>query len=66
MQNRTVTIAAVALLLAGTLETAATQQSAAKPPQEFKVNIDTRQTAQPVSPYEYGMFIEHIGSGPRC
>jgi alpha-N-arabinofuranosidase len=62
MQNRTVTIAAVALLLAGTLETAATQQSAAKPPQEFKVNIDTRQTAQPVSPYEYGMFIEHIGS----
>jgi alpha-N-arabinofuranosidase len=44
----------------------AQEQGEVKPattaPGELKVNIDTRQTARPVSPYEYGMFIEHIGS----
>ena len=62
MKNRNAIIAAAALLLAGTHATAAARQSAATPPQELKVDIDTRQTARPVSPYEYGMFIEHIGS----
>jgi hypothetical protein len=61
MKNRTAIIAAAALLLAGTLETGSAQQNTA-PPQELKVSIDTKQTARPVSPYEYGMFIEHIGS----
>ena len=61
MKNRIVIIAAATLSLAGTLELAAAQQNEAKAPQELKVQIDTRQTARPVSPYEYGMFIEHIG-----
>ncbi len=60
MKNRTVLIAAAAFTLAGALEIMA-QQSAPTPPQELKVSIDTQQTAAPVSQYEYGMFIEHIG-----
>jgi alpha-N-arabinofuranosidase len=62
MKNRTVLIDAAALLLAGAVVAGAAQESAATLPRELKVNIDTRQTARPVSPYEYGMFIEHIGS----
>jgi len=31
-------------------------------PDRLAVTIDTQQTAVPVSKYEYGMFIEHIGS----
>jgi alpha-L-arabinofuranosidase len=62
MKNRTAIITAAALLLAGALETGAAQQTAAKVPQELKIKIDIQQTAQPVSPYEYGMFIEHIGA----
>src|SRR5271154_2082523 len=62
MKDRTAMIAAAGLLLAGTIATGAAQQNAARPPQELKVSIDTKQTARPVSPYEYGMFIEHIGS----
>ena len=52
---------AAAVLLAGTLGTGRARQNAPTPPQELKVTIDTQQTARPVSPYEYGMFIEHIG-----
>ena len=55
-------IVAAALLLSGTLVTVAAQQQTVTPPLELKVDIDTRQTARPVSPFEYGMFIEHIGS----
>jgi alpha-L-arabinofuranosidase len=62
MNNRTIIVAGAALLVLGTLETGAAQQNPPDAPQEVQVNIDARQTAQPVSPYEYGMFIEHIGS----
>jgi alpha-L-arabinofuranosidase len=61
MNNRIAIILAPALLLASTLESGAAQQNAAKAPQALQVTIDTQQTAPPVSPYEYGMFIEHIG-----
>src|SRR6266567_5733638 len=61
MKNRGVMVATAALSLAGTLGTRAAQQGAPTPPQELKVTIDSKQTARPVSPYEYGMFIEHIG-----
>jgi len=61
MNNRGVLVATAALLLAGTVGTHAAQQSAPIPLQELNVTIDTQQTARPVSPYEYGMFIEHIG-----
>src|SRR6266568_2520165 len=40
---------------------AAAQQSDPAVPDRLKVTIDTRQIAEPVSKYEYGMFIEHIG-----
>ena len=62
MNNRGVKVTTAALLLAGTLGTQAAAQSAPTTPQELKVTIDSKQTARPVSPYEYGMFIEHIGS----
>ena len=62
MKNRSAILTAAALLLAGALETGAGQQTAAKVPQELKITIDMQQTAPPVSPYEYGMFIEHIGT----
>jgi alpha-N-arabinofuranosidase len=62
MENRTRIMAAVALLLGGAIATGVAQQSAPNSPQQLKVTIDAQQTARPVSPYEYGMFIEHIGA----
>jgi len=62
VKNRIAIVVAATLLLAGTIKIGAAQENAAKAPQELKVQIDTRQTAQPVSRYEYGMFIEHIGA----
>ncbi|HEX3985002.1 MAG TPA: alpha-L-arabinofuranosidase C-terminal domain-containing protein [Acidobacteriaceae bacterium] len=50
--------AAIALCTAS-CTTLLAQQPA--PPQPLVVNIDAGQNAQPVSRYEYGMFIEHIG-----
>jgi alpha-N-arabinofuranosidase len=61
MNNRGAMVATAVLFLAATLGTLAAQQNAPTPPQELKVTIDAKQTARPVSPYEYGMFIEHIG-----
>jgi alpha-N-arabinofuranosidase len=38
-------------------------QSSDKPvPQQIAASIEVRQTNEPVSKYEFGMFIEHIGS----
>ena len=62
MKSRTAILAAATLLLAGTVEPGAAQQNAAKEPRELNVKIDIQQIAQPVSSYEYGMFIEHIGA----
>src|SRR5579875_3744763 len=62
MNKRKILLAATApLLLAGTAITGGAQQPAASPRQPLQVDIDARQTARSVSPYEYGMFIEHIG-----
>jgi alpha-N-arabinofuranosidase len=61
MKNRIVLVVAAALSLAGSTGIVAAQQNTPTPPQNLTVTIDTRQTAAPVSPYEYGMFIEHIG-----
>jgi len=49
-------------LISGAIAGVAQPQNGATEPQDLKVNVDVRQTAAPVSPYEYGMFIEHIGS----
>src|SRR5581483_10569539 len=62
MKNRIAIIAAATLLLAGALQPGEAQQNSASSPKEIKVHIDARQAARPVSPYEYGMFIEHIGA----
>ncbi len=61
MKNRAVIVAAAAFSLAGAIGTTAAQPNTPTPPQDLKVTIDTQQTARPVSQYEYGMFIEHIG-----
>jgi alpha-L-arabinofuranosidase len=37
------------------------QQPEPTTPNRIVVNIDTQKTADPVSNYEFGMFIEHIG-----
>ncbi|MFP5248999.1 MAG: alpha-N-arabinofuranosidase, partial [Acidobacteriota bacterium] len=51
--------AAVFCLGCGVAATA--QQDQPKVPDRLMVNIDTQQTAAPVSKYQFGMFIEHIG-----
>ena len=48
--------AALTLCAASCLTLAAQQ-----PPQPIVVNINAGQTSEPLSKYEYGMFIEHIG-----
>ena len=35
--------------------------AAPRPPAKLAVNVDVRQTARPISKYEYGMFIENLG-----
>jgi alpha-N-arabinofuranosidase len=61
MSNRTTVVLAAVLVMAGTISTNA-QQTGAAPPQQLKVSIDAQQASRPVSPYVYGMFIEHIGA----
>jgi alpha-L-arabinofuranosidase len=49
-------------LLAASAALAGGQQIAPKPAAPLAVTIDAQQTALPTSRYEFGMFIEHIGS----
>jgi len=49
-------------LLFGCAGLAMAQPAAQSTPAQLAVTINAEQTAQPVSKYEYGMFIEHIGS----
>ncbi len=53
---------ATAVLSLGFMGVAGAQQAAPAVPDKLAVTIDTQKTAAPVSKYEYGMFIEHIGS----
>ena len=62
MKNRNAILAVITLLQAGTVGPGTAQQNATNALKELKVEIDLQQTAQAVSPYEYGMFIEHIGA----
>lgn len=50
-----------AALWLGFAATIATPQPASNTPQRLTVTINAQQTAEPVSKYEFGMFIEHIG-----
>ena len=59
MKSRVV-VCAVVSLWAGCA--GAAQQAAPALPDHVVVNIDARQTSEPLSQYEFGMFIEHIGA----
>jgi alpha-N-arabinofuranosidase len=61
MKTRISLFVTAALCLGGLTEPAAARQAQPNPPQRITVAIDVQQTAQPVSKYEFGMFIEHIG-----
>ncbi len=53
-------VAAVSSL--GYLSVATAQQTPPAVPDQLKVSIDASQTADPVSKYIFGSFIEHIGT----
>ena len=61
MKLRLVLLALAALWL-GSSALATAQQAAPAVPDRLTVTIDTQQTAPAVTKYEYGQFIEHIGS----
>src|SRR5580658_1114324 len=60
MKMRVAIFAAVALSLLQ-MPGAAAPQAQPVAPDQLKVMIDTQQTADPVSKYIFGSFIEHIG-----
>lgn len=57
-----VALFAAAILSLGGAPAAVAQQSQASVPDQLKVTIDTQHTADPVSKYIFGGFIEHIGT----
>ncbi len=59
MRTHSAVIVAGAFCLAGAAQLAA--QQTAPPPDKIVATIDATQAGVPVSKYEYGMFIEHIG-----
>ena len=61
MKKGTARLAAAALLAGFAAAATVAQQAAPAVPERLVVNIDASQTGEPVSKYEYGMFIEHIG-----
>jgi alpha-N-arabinofuranosidase len=61
MKTRISLFAAAALWVGCTVAVAA-QQAEPSAPARLMVTINTQQTAEPVPKYEFGMFIEHIGS----
>jgi alpha-N-arabinofuranosidase len=61
MKFRMALLAAAALLVV-CATVAGSQQAGPAGPERLMVTVDTHETAPPVSKYEYGMFIEHIGN----
>ncbi len=61
MKIRNILFAAMVLSFASVVKLAA-QQAEPKVPQPLVTNIDATQIREPISKYEYGMFIEHLGS----
>jgi len=62
MKNRIARLAVLALWIEFGAAGLATQQAAPAVPERLTVNIDASETDPPVSKYEFGMFIEHIGA----
>jgi alpha-L-arabinofuranosidase len=60
MKTRIALFAAAAFCL-GSAITATAQEAAPSVPDQLKATINTQQTADPVSKYVFGSFIEHIG-----
>jgi alpha-N-arabinofuranosidase len=60
MKTRIALFAAAAFCL-GSAINAAAQEAAPSVPDQLNVTINTQQTADPVSKYVFGSFIEHIG-----
>ena len=60
METRFSRFAGAALWL-GLAAVSAAQQAAPEAPKRIAVTVNPEQTAEPVSKYEFGMFIEHIG-----
>lgn len=60
---RTTSLVKLSLMLVPAVPCLAYAQTAAAPsPKAIVASIDTTKSAPPISKYEYGMFIEHIGS----
>jgi alpha-N-arabinofuranosidase len=55
-----IAVVTAAVMWAG-FGTSGAQNHESTTPQAIVANVDAAQTAQPVSKYEFGMFIEHIG-----
>ena len=62
MRNIQKAFCAIATLWLAFAPAASAQASRDGVPRQVVATIDTTQTSEPVSKYEYGMFIEHIGS----
>ncbi|HVC30065.1 MAG TPA: hypothetical protein VND24_02685, partial [Steroidobacteraceae bacterium] len=58
MKKSLLTVAAAVLCVAALPRARA---AAAPSPRPILATVDTRQVSRPISPYPYGMFIEHIG-----
>jgi alpha-L-arabinofuranosidase len=50
------------VFIAGFVNAAYAQEATAPPMKAIVATIDTTKVSEPISKYEYGMFIEHIGS----
>ena len=50
------------LLVASLLIAAQAQEQASTPPQSIVANLDAGKVGDPISGYDYGMFIEHLGN----
>ena len=61
MNHRPLPLATAVVSLAAIFAAQLPAQNTPAPPQDLSVTIDTQQASPPLSPYEYGMFIEHIG-----
>ena len=57
-----IALLAAAAFCLGCAVAADAQQAAPSVPDRLNVTIDTQQTADPVSKYIFGSFIEHIGT----
>ena len=60
--KKTHAMLAAAVFCLGSALTAAAQETAPRVPDQLNATINTQQTADPVSKYVFGSFIEHIGS----